>query len=65
MALIVLWDYKYLPRTAQLLTKEPEDSALGFSRIANSIRNLALMAFFAFFLWPVVVGLELFGKERK
>jgi hypothetical protein len=65
MLLIVLWDYKFLSRTASRLIKTPEEKMTGFSQIANSIRNLALMAFFAFFLWPVVVWWELSGKKEK
>ncbi len=65
MLLIVLWDYKYLPKTAERLIKQPKDGLVGFSRIANSVRNLTLMALFAFFLWPVVVGMELSGKSGK
>ena len=65
MLLVVLWDYKYLPKTANRLTRQAGQNKSGFSLITNSIRNLTLMAFFAFFLWPVVVVMELFGEKEK
>jgi hypothetical protein len=65
MVLVALWDYKYLPKTANRLIKPPEASVTGFSRITLAVRNLMLMASFAFFLWPVVVAMELFGNKEK
>lgn len=65
MVLVVLWDYKYLPQTANRLIKQSEDNVSGFTHIALAVRNFMLMALFAFFLWPVVVGMELFGNKEK
>jgi len=64
MFLVVLWDYKFLPKTANRLLKQPDNKS-GFSLIVLSIRNLMVMALFAFFLWPLVVVLELSGKNVK
>jgi len=64
MLFVVLWDYKYLPNTASRLVKQPGDET-GFSLIVLSVRNLMLMAMFAFFLWPLIVVLELSGKSEK
>jgi len=58
MIVVVLWDYKYLPKTANRLVKQAGDKT-GFSLIVLSVRNLMLMTLFAFFLWPLVVILEL------
>jgi hypothetical protein len=62
MLFVVLWDFKYLPNTASRLVKQPGDET-GFSLILLSVRNLMVMSLFAFFLWPVVVVLELSGKS--
>ena len=64
MFFVVLWDYKYLPKTASRLVKQPGDKS-GFSLVVLSVRNLMLMTLFAFFLWPLVVVLELSGKSEK
>jgi len=64
MLFVVLWDYKYLPKTSSRLVKQPGDET-GFSLIVLSVRNLMLMAMFAFFLWPLIVVLELSGKSEK
>lgn len=64
MCLVVLWDYKCLPRTAGRLVKQPGDKT-GFSLVVLGVRNLTLMVLFAFFLWPVVVALELSGTGKK
>jgi len=64
MLLVVLWDYKYLPKTANRLVKQAGDKT-GFSLIVLSIRNLMLMTLFAFFLWPLVVIMELSGTREK
>jgi hypothetical protein len=64
MFFVVLWDYKYLPKTAKRLVKQPGDQT-GFSLVALAIRNLMLMTFFAFFLWPLVVLMELSGTRGK
>jgi len=63
MALVVLFDYKILPKTANRLTKPAGHGETGFALITNSIRNMLVMAVFAFFLWPVVVWMEL-RKEK-
>lgn len=67
MLLVVLWDYHKLPVTAKRLTKQPPPGKprSQFSRIALDLRNLTVMALFAFFLWPLVVLMELFGKNRE
>lgn len=65
MVLVVLWDYKCLPKTASRLTKSAGEKESGFALIANAIRNLLLMALFAFFLWPVVVWMELRDGKGK
>jgi hypothetical protein len=62
MIFVVLWDYKYLPKTAKRLVKQPGDIS-GFPLIVLAVRNLTLMALFAFFLWPLVVVLELSGTK--
>jgi len=64
MLFVVLWDYKYLPKTANRLVKQPGDKS-GFSLIVLSVRNLMLMTLFSFFLWPLVVVLELSGNREK
>lgn len=64
MCLVVLWDYKCLPGTAGRLVKQPGDKT-GFSLVVLAVRNLTLMALFAFFLWPLVVALELSGIRKK
>ncbi len=48
MFLVVLWDYKYLPKTADRLIKKPGDKS-GFSLVVLAVRNLMVMALFAFF----------------
>lgn len=64
MLFVVLWDFKYLPNTARRLVKQPGDGT-GFSLIVLAVRNLMLMASFAFFLWPLVVLIELTGNREK
>jgi hypothetical protein len=66
MALVVLWDYKKLPQTARRLTRQLPEHGSQFSQIALEVRNMAVMFLFAFFLWPVVVYMEVSrtgGKE--
>jgi hypothetical protein len=65
MFLVVLWDYKYLPKTARRLTKQAGENESGFSLIVLAVRNLMLMALFALFLWPVVLVIELSGEKEK
>jgi hypothetical protein len=64
MLLVVLWDQKYVPKTASRLTKQPEDNGSDFSRIANAIRNWTVMLLFALFLWPAVLIMELSEKKK-
>jgi len=64
MFFVVLWDYKNLPKTAKRLAKQPGDKT-GFSLIVLAVRNLMLMALFTFFLWPLVVLIELSGTSEK
>lgn len=64
MALVALWDYRKLAHTAARLARQTPKSASQFSRIALDTRNMVVMVLFAFFLWPVVVYLELFGGRR-
>ncbi len=64
MFFVVLWDYKYLPKTANRLMKQPGDKT-GFSPVVLAVRNLMLMTLFAFFLWPLVVLIELSGTRKK
>lgn len=65
MVLVVLWDYNKFAVTARRLTRPPPDNGSQFSRIAQEVRNLTVMAFFAFFLWPLVVLIELSGRGGK
>ena len=65
MLLVVLWDYKILPKTAKRLTKPAGENDSGFALITRPIRNYLLMALFAFFLWPVAVMIELYGGKEK
>jgi hypothetical protein len=64
MLFVVLWDYRCLPKTAARLVKQPGDKT-GFHLIVLSVRNLVLMALCAFFLWPLVVAMELSGSGEK
>lgn len=64
MLFVVLWDYRCLPKTATRLVKQPGDKT-GFSLIVLSVRNLALMALFGLFFWPLVVAMELSGTGKK
>lgn len=64
MFFVVLWDYKYLPKTANRLVKQPGDKT-GFSLVVLAVRNLMLMTLFAFFLWPLVVLIELSVTRKK
>ncbi len=65
MFLVVLWDYNKFPATARRLTRNVPGSKSQFSYIALNIRNLTVMALFAFFLWPLVLLMELSGKGGK
>ena len=65
MLLSVLWDYTKLPATAKRLTKPEDETAVDFASIVRRIRNLTVMALFAFFLWPVVVFWEVTAPKDK
>lgn len=65
MLLAVLWDYKKLPATARRLTKPQDGNVTGFSVIVLGIKNMTIMALFAFFLWPVVVFWEVTAPKEK
>jgi hypothetical protein len=65
MTLVVLWDFKTVPKTASRYTKKALKKETGFALIILSIRNLVIMATMAFFLWPVIIGCEIFGKEDQ
>jgi uncharacterized membrane protein YccC len=64
-ALIALWDYRKLPRTAERLIRQTPKTGSQFSRIALDTRNMVVMVLFAFFLWPVVAYRELLRKGGK
>ncbi len=65
MALVALWDYRKLARTAQRLTRQAPASGSQFSKLALDTRNMVVMVLFAFFLWPAVVYLELSGRGGR
>lgn len=65
MLLVVFWDFKNVPKTATRFVKPAGEDKSGFALIINSIRNLVVMGFVAFFLWPMVVVMELSGKKEK
>jgi hypothetical protein len=65
MALVVLWDYNKLPATARRVAKKTPATGSQFSKIALDTRNMVVMALVAFFLWPLVIYLELFDKGGK
>jgi hypothetical protein len=62
MVLVVLWDYNRFPMAAKRLAKQPQGTVSQFSRLALEVRNMTVIALFAFFLWPWVVWMELTGK---
>jgi len=65
MALVVLWDFKTVPKTASRYTKMAMDKETGFALIILAIRNLVIMASMAFFLWPAIIWWEIFGMDDK
>ncbi len=65
MLLVVMWDYNKFPATARRFTHAPPGKGSQFSLIAMNIRNLTVMALVAFFLWPLVVLLELSERTKK
>ncbi len=64
MLLVVLWDPKNLTKTANRLVKQAENKT-GFSPIAQEILKWVVILLVAFFLWPLVVIMELSGKKEK
>jgi hypothetical protein len=64
MFFVVLWNYKNLPKTSKRLVKQPGDET-GLLLIVLAMRHLILMSLFSFFLWPLVVAMELSGKREK
>ncbi len=65
MLLVVMWDYNKFPATARRFTRAPPGTGSQFSLIALNIRNLTVMALVAFFLWPLVILMELSGRQQK
>ena len=65
MALVVLWDYTKLPATARRLGKQTPSSGSQFSKLSLGVRNMVVMALWAFFLGPLVISRELFDKGGK
>lgn len=64
MFLVACWDFKFLPNTAKRLEKKISGEK-GFALIALSVRNLAVIALFAFFLWPAVLVMEMSGSRKN
>jgi len=64
MCCVVLWDENLLPITAKWLVKPP-GGRTGFARIVLAVRNLTLMTLVSFFLWPLVVLIELSGRSKR
>lgn len=64
MLFVVLWNYKYLPKTANRLVKQPGDKS-GFFLIALAVRNLLLMTLLSFFFWTPVVVMDLSRTGKK
>ncbi len=65
MVLVVLWDFKTVPKTAKRFVTELTDKDKGFAAITKVIRNMVVMAAFALFAWPVIILWEAFGKDIK
>jgi Transposase DDE domain len=65
MALVALWDYKKLAQSAKRLTKQSQGNGTQFSQIALEIRNMVVMFLFAFFLWPLIVYMEIVQMDKK
>jgi hypothetical protein len=65
MVLVILLDFKTVPKTASRYTKKAVDKEIEFALIVLAIRNLAIMASLAFFLWPAIIWREIFGNEDK
>jgi hypothetical protein len=65
MVLVVLWDFKAVPQTANRYTKRAVDRETEFAPIVLAIRNLLIMTSLAFFIWPAIIWWEIFGNEDK
>jgi hypothetical protein len=65
MVLVVLWDFKTVPKTASRYIKKAVDKETGVALIVLAIRNLVIMASLAFFLWPAIIWWEVFGNENN
>ncbi len=65
MVLVVLWDFKTVPKTASRFTKIPGDEETDFALIVLAIRNMTLMAMLAFFVWPAIVWVETVSDKDK
>ena len=62
---VVLWDYNLLSHTARRFTRPVPDGVSQFARLTLGIRNMGVMALLAFFLWPMVLWLEIRGRMEK
>jgi len=65
MVLVVLWDFKTVPKTASRFTKKPGDKETDFDLIVLAIRNMTLMALLAFFVWPAIIWVETVSDKDK
>lgn len=65
MFVVILWDYRKFPMTAKRLTKQSDKGLTSFAHISLESRNLAVMTFFAIFLWPLVLFWEITGARKK
>ncbi len=65
MFFVVLWDYTVLSYTAKRFTRPVPEGVSQFARLVLGIRNMGVMALVAFFLWPLVLWLEITGKGEK
>lgn len=65
MVLVVLWNFKTVPKTAGRFTKKPGAKETDFALIVLAIRNMTLMALLAFFVWPAIIWLEAVGDKDK
>ncbi len=65
MFFVVLWDYTVLTHTAKRYTRPIPAEASQFARLVAGVRNLGVMALIGFFLWPLVLWLEVRGRSGK
>ena len=65
MVLVVLWDFKTVPKTASRFTKKVGDKETDLALIVLAIRNLTFMAMLAFFVWPVIIWVETVSDKDK